>query len=102
VLDKTDIAVMKITAISQRGRKRDFFDLYWCAINIEPLKNTIKRLKTQYPGIAHNYHHILKSLVYFDDAESDPEPEIYFEVNWKEVKKFYIKEVPIITNEIMR
>lgn len=31
VLDKRDIAVMKITAISQRGRKRDFFDLYWCA-----------------------------------------------------------------------
>lgn len=24
-----DIAVMKIIAISQRGRKRDFVDLYW-------------------------------------------------------------------------
>lgn len=80
----------------------DFFDLYWCAKNIEPLKDTIKRLKIQYPAIAHNYHHILKSLVYFEDAESDPDPEIHFKIDWKEVKKFFIKEIPIITNEIMR
>ena len=29
VLVPIDIAVMKITAVSQRGRKRDFFDIYW-------------------------------------------------------------------------
>ena len=45
VLQPKDIAVMKITAISQRGRKRDFFDLYWCAKNIEPLEDIIKNLK---------------------------------------------------------
>lgn len=102
VLSPTDIAVMKITAISQRGRKRDFFDLYWCAQNIEPLENIIKRLKVQYPSVAHDYHHILKSLVYFKDAESDPNPEIYFDVNWKKVKNFFIKEIPKIAEKIMR
>ena len=65
VMNPIDIAVMKITAVSQRGRKRDFFDLYWCAKNIEPLEDIIKRLPTQYPSVAHDYHHILKSLVYF-------------------------------------
>lgn len=102
ILSSLDIAVMKIIAISQRGRKRDFFDLYWCAQNIEPLENIIKRLKIQYPSIAHNYHHVLKSLVYFEDAESDPDPEIYFEANWKKVKKFFTKEIPIIADKIMR
>lgn len=102
VIDQTDIAVMKITAISQRGRKRDFFDLYWCAKNIEPLEKIILRLKTQYPSIAHNYHHILKSLVYFEDAEGDPDPEIYFDADWKKVKNFFTKEIPRIANEIMR
>src|SRR3990167_7536756 len=72
-----DIAVMKIIAISQRGRKRDFIDLYWCAKNIEPLEEIIMRLKTQYPTVSHNYHHILKSLVYFPDAENDPMPSLY-------------------------
>lgn len=101
VLHKIDIAVMKITAISQRGKKRDFFDLYWCANNIESLENIIRRLPEQYPSIAHDYHHLLKSLVYFEDAEGDPEPEIYFEANWNTVKKFFIKEIPIIANKVM-
>lgn len=102
VLNKIDIAVMKIIAISQRGKKRDFFDLYWCANNIEPLENIIKRLKKQYPSIAHDYHHILKALVYFEDAESDPEPQIYFGASWKKVKNFFTKEIPLIANRIMR
>src|SRR5690348_4510188 len=29
ILTPPDIAVMKVIAISQRGRKRDFVDLYW-------------------------------------------------------------------------
>ncbi|EKE22101.1 MAG: hypothetical protein ACD_7C00047G0003 [uncultured bacterium] len=94
IIQPIDVAVMKIIAISQRGRKRDFFDLYWCAKNIEPLEKTIKRLKKQYPSVAHDYHHILKSLVYFNDAESDPLPEINFKASWNDVKKFFIKEVP--------
>ncbi|MDO8529724.1 MAG: nucleotidyl transferase AbiEii/AbiGii toxin family protein [bacterium] len=101
VLDKLDIAVMKITAISQRGRKRDFFDLYWCAKNLEPLEKIIKRLKVQYPSVAHDYHHILKSMVYFEDAESDPDPQIFFKTNWKEVKNFFRKEIPEILKRII-
>lgn len=102
VLQATDIAVMKIIAISQRGTKRDFFDLYWCAKNIELLEDIIKKLKKQYPAVAHDYHHILKSLVYFEDAENDPMPEINFSINWKQVKSFFRKEIPIITKNIIR
>ncbi|MBI3638189.1 nucleotidyl transferase AbiEii/AbiGii toxin family protein [Candidatus Wolfebacteria bacterium] len=102
VIQPVDIAVMKIIAVSQGGRKRDFFDLYWCAKNIEPLNKTVKRLKTQYPLVAHDYHHILKSLVYFRDAESDPMPKIYFGASWREVKKFFMKEVPLIAGEIIK
>lgn len=101
VLNQIDVAVMKITAISQRGRKRDFFDLYWCAKNIEPLEDIVKRLKIQYPAIAHDYHHILKALVYFEDAENDPEPEIFFKVSWSEVKNYFNKEILRITTEII-
>jgi len=101
ILQPLDIAVMKIIAISQRGRKRDFFDLYWCAKNIEPLEDLIKRLKVQYPSVAHDYHHILKSLVFFEDAESDPMPELNFKVSWKEVKNYFTKEIPVIMRKIM-
>ncbi|MDP2703682.1 MAG: nucleotidyl transferase AbiEii/AbiGii toxin family protein [bacterium] len=101
VLQPTDIGVMKIVAISQRGRKRDFFDLYWCAHHVEPLEQIVKRLKVQYPSVAHDYHHILKALMYFEDAESDPSPEITFKVNWGGVKKFFKKEIPRITKELI-
>lgn len=101
VLNKIDIAVMKITAISQRGRKRDFFDLYWCAKNIEPIEETIKRLPSQYPSLAHDYHHIFKALIYFEDAENDPEPEIFFRADWVEVKDFFKKEIPVIAKKLV-
>lgn len=101
ILSARDIAVMKIVAISQRGRKRDFFDLYWCAHHLESLEKTIQKIKTQYPSVAHDYHHILKSLVYFNDAESDPEPEIYFKASWPRVKSFFKKEVPKLMQKIM-
>jgi hypothetical protein len=101
ILQPKDIAVMKIMAISQRGKKRDFFDLYWTAKNIEPIGDTIAQLKKQYPTIVHDYHHILKSLVYFDDAENDPDPTINFKASWKEVKAFFTKEIPRISNIVL-
>lgn len=97
ILDARDIAVMKIIAISQRGRKRDFYDMFWCANYLEPLEKTIRQLPIQYPNLAHNYNHILTSLIYFDDAENDPEPEIFFDANWKNVKDYFVKKVPDIT-----
>lgn len=101
VLDKIDIAVMKIIAISQRGRKRDFFDLYWCAKNFESLEKIIKRLPKQYPFVAHDYHHILKAMVYFEDAENDPNPQIFFKADWEEVKLFFQKEIPFIVKNLL-
>lgn len=101
LLQPLDIAVMKIVAISQRGKKRDFFDLYWCVHHLERLEQIIKRLPEQYPSVAHDYYHILKSLVYFDDAESDPDLNINFGISWKEVKSFFEKEIPAVMNKLL-
>lgn len=100
LLTPKDIAVMKIIAISQRGRKRDFFDLYWICQNIQPLQDSILNVHKQY-SVRQNLTHILKSLVYFDDAESDPEPEIYFKASWKDVKDYFKKEVVRITKKMI-
>ena len=100
LVSSLDIAVMKILAISQRGRKRDFFDLYWISQNVQQLSLIIPRVYKQYT-IHQNITHILKSLVYFEDAESDPEPEIYFKANWNTVKRFFRKEISIITRKVM-
>lgn len=101
VVPSADVAVMKIIAISQRGRKRDFFDLYWYCINREPLLDIVSRVSGQYPTVNHNYHHIIKSLMYFVDAEEDPMPQIFFDATWRGVKQYFQKEVPRITREIL-
>ena len=102
ILPPKDIAVMKIIAISQRGRKRDFVDLYWYAKNQEPLTNIIQRLPEQYPSVAHNYHHIIKSLMYFKDADEDVMPQLYFRTNWKTIKSFFKKEATKIAQEFLK
>lgn len=96
-----DIATMKIIAISQRGRKRDFLDLYWYCINKEPLAAVLKRVKNQYPGQERNMNHILRSLIYFDDAESDPMPRIFFKTSWNEIKKFFRNEAVKLTRALL-
>ena len=94
------IAVMKITAVSQRGKKRDFVDLYWISKNIQPLEQSIQSVLELY-SIKQNENHILKSLVFFEDAESDPMPVLHFEVKWEDVKKFFQTEVPRIAKKII-
>jgi len=101
VLDARDIAVMKIVAMSQRGRKRDFLDLYWYATHAEPLIDVIRRLPEQFPTVAHDYHHILKSMLYFEDAENDPMPQLHFKTDWKEIKAYFRREVPEIAKELL-
>lgn len=93
VLDVDDIAIMKIVAISQRGRKRDFVDLYWYCTERGPLIEAFLKLDDQYPTVSHNYQHILKSLTYFADAEEDPMPKIFFKATWSGIKKFFEAEV---------
>ena len=100
VLDARDIAVMKIVAISQRGRKRDFVDLYWYVMHQERLADIFWRLHKQYPTVKHNYFHILESFTYFADADVDAMPKIFFKASWEEIKKFFRREVKKVAEEL--
>ncbi len=100
VLHPSDIAVMKIIAVSQRGRKRDFLDLYWYCMNRESLKDVIIRIFHQYPQ-RHDSAHIIKSLMYFVDAESDPMPTIFFKATWTGIKAFFRREVPKLARSLL-
>lgn len=102
VLRLSDIAVMKIIAISQRGKKRDFIDLYWLLHHGEHLQTVLQKLPAQYPSVAHDYYHLLKSLTFFDDAEGDPMPTLYFKANWNEIKAYFRKEVPQVARALLR
>lgn len=102
ILDEKDIATMKIIAISQRGRKRDFVDLFWYLMHRESLFDILWRLPDQYLTVSHDYHHILKALEYFEDAESDPMPTLFFKATWSEIKRFFKSETVKIAKKLLR
>jgi predicted nucleotidyltransferase component of viral defense system len=90
---KEDIAAMKIISISQRGRKRDFIDIYFL-IKEFGLEQIIQFVKEKYPMF--NIYVGLQGLTYFKDADEDPEKvrfKLLKEVKWTEIKKFIIQEV---------
>lgn len=100
LLALADIAAMKIVAISQRGRKRDFVDLYWLCQHVQPLLESINGAQDQYT-VRQNPSHLIKSLIYFADAEDDPMPEIFFQATWAEVKKFFRTEIKKIAIDLL-
>ena len=93
VADPRDIAVLKIVAIGGRGSWKDFVDLHFylkAAGGLEPLFTLLHK---RFAGIDFNEYHLLKSLVYFNDAEAEPMPEMIKKVSWEEIKAGIADEV---------
>jgi len=102
IADIKDIAPMKVAAISDRGSKKDFIDLYFI-IKIEKilsLRECLALYDKKFKVLKQNKTHILKSLNYFDDADKEADLKMIRRVQWKEVKLFFKKEVKEISNEI--
>lgn len=95
-----DIALMKITAISQRGRKRDFIDLYFICKSGYDLGDLMKRIPDKYVTLSYPSYHLYRALAYFDDAEKDPPPKMLARCSWSQVKRFFEKQVRELMREI--
>ncbi len=87
-----DIACMKLDAISARGTKRDFIDLYFICQK-EKLVKILKLFEKKFQKVDYNLAFIQKSLVYFINAEKDEMPKMIKKVSWGEVKRFFEKEI---------
>lgn len=94
--DERDIAAMKIDTISSRGSKKDFADIYFL-LKKYSLEQLIGFFEEKYKNIRYNKLHILKSLVYFKDADSEPDPLMSLDFDWEKVKIFLESEVKKIT-----
>jgi predicted nucleotidyltransferase component of viral defense system len=81
-----DIACMKLSAISSRGSKKDFIDLYFILQKFS-LGELLDLFEKKFKGVNYQMSHILKSLVYFEEAEKQPDPEFLVDVDWNEVRK---------------
>ncbi len=91
MLSIDDIAPMKLDAITGRGSKKDFFDLYFLLKHYS-LDTLFSLYLEKYPH--QTTYHVLRSLTYFVDAEGTPDPIVFDKkVTWEKVKKEIVKEV---------
>ncbi|QQS29541.1 MAG: nucleotidyl transferase AbiEii/AbiGii toxin family protein [Sphingobacteriales bacterium] len=91
LLSIEDIAPMKLDAITGRGSKKDFYDLYFL-LELIDLNKILGLYQEKYPH--QTLFHVLRSLVYFDDAEENPTPLIFDKsVTWSSVKNRIIDAV---------
>jgi hypothetical protein len=92
VADIRDIALMKLIAISGRGARKDFVDLYLILQDAPSLEDYFDLLPRKYGASRLNIYHILKSLTYYDDAEAEPMPRMLIPFDWEACKAFFVRQ----------
>lgn len=78
-----DIAAMKLSAIARRGVKKDFWDIAEL-LDTFSLDEMLGFYKVKYSS--RDIFHLLRSLVYFVDADAQKDPDPLKKVTWAQVK----------------
>ena len=86
-----DIASMKLDAVTGRGKKKDFFDLYFL-LKQYSMNELLALYNEKYKHAT--IFHVIKSINYFEEAEAEPDPIVVNKkVTWMKVKKTLTEEV---------
>lgn len=80
-----DLATMKLSAIVDRGSKKDFIDVYALATRHRPLQELIQLYEQRFRTA--DIGHVLVALSYFTDAEGTAMPNMVWKLGWPTVRK---------------
>jgi hypothetical protein len=75
---------MKLSAVAQRGSKKDFVDLYILGLRHRPLDELLTLYQKRFA--VGDIGHVLYGLSYFDDADQEPMPRLKGDLAWETVK----------------
>jgi len=91
MLSQADISAMKLSAVTNRGAKKDFYDILFL-LKQHSFAQLCEWYKQKFR--TNNLFMLLKSLTYFDDAELTETPVLLAKkTNWDIVKKTLRSEV---------
>ncbi|MEO0787768.1 MAG: nucleotidyl transferase AbiEii/AbiGii toxin family protein [Bacteroidota bacterium] len=85
-----DIAAMKLAAVTGRGSKKDFIDIFFLLKDFT-LSELLSFFSQKYPDGSQFL--VYKSLTYFNDAEADPMPIMLIDTSWPIVKDTIVEAV---------
>ncbi len=80
-----DLACMKLSAVAQRSSKRDFYDVYALCIQHRPLDQMLGLYQRKFSAM--DIEPVLYGLVYFDEADEEPDPVLLNPAAWMDVKQ---------------
>jgi hypothetical protein len=86
-----DIGLMKLDALVGRGSRKDFYDLYMIAQQI-PLAELLSQGALKYPYVRDFELMAVESMVLFENADRDLQPDLLIELSWEQVKQFFIDQ----------
>lgn len=89
-----DLACMKLAAIAARGAARDFWDLHTILVAGAAggaLSRSLERFREKYAN--EDIGHVVRSLVYFGDADGEPLPNDLDAARWATIKTWFVREV---------
>ncbi|MEK6815182.1 MAG: nucleotidyl transferase AbiEii/AbiGii toxin family protein [Nitrospirota bacterium] len=101
--DWRDVLAEKLKTVSQRGSKKDFYDLYEIFTRRLSVPEGVAIFKARFAGTGLNFYHVLRSLTYFEDADGEPDPRLLDRAyGWEEVKRFFVEHVREFEKEMFR
>lgn len=80
-----DLVCMKLSALAQRGSKKDFVDIYALGLKCYSLSDMLHFYQRRY-SVA-DIAHVLYGLSYFDDADKERLPKMIWNSDWRIIKK---------------
>jgi hypothetical protein len=82
--DRDDLAVMKLSAITNRGSRKDFVDFWWLLDRYRTLPEYLDLFREKFSK--RDVGHVVRSLVYFAEADEDPPLRLIASISWERVK----------------
>lgn len=85
-----EIIALKLNAIAGRGAKKDFWDLHEL-LNQYPFDQMFSFYHKRYPN--NSLAMVIKSLSYFVNADTEPDPESFRSLDWETIKDDLLKKL---------
>ncbi|MBM4330946.1 MAG: nucleotidyl transferase AbiEii/AbiGii toxin family protein [Deltaproteobacteria bacterium] len=85
IASMADLSCMKFSALSQRGSKKDFIDVYALGLKYNSLPSMLRLYRKKFS--IRDIAHVLYALSFFDDADREQMPRMLCPASWRTIKK---------------
>ena len=95
-----DVGVMKLSAIADRGSRKDFVDLFRIHQEAAPLTDVLRVVPIKFAGRIPDPYHVARSLGYFADADREPPVVLLKGPEWPAIRHWFAEQADLLLRGI--